>query len=98
VKLIFPFRTAVKNVWSCAFMTWTETALYGSYFGGFHTRYLKFITAFWRNIQPPSSWWLNLAEVDADVVGSRPVCWLCRQVEAFLTNQSCGRWQRGYGS
>jgi hypothetical protein len=40
----------------------------------------------------------DLAEVDADVVGSRPDCWLCRQVETDLTNQSCGRWQRVCGS
>jgi hypothetical protein len=86
MKLIVQFRTAVKNVQSCSVMTWRETALYGSHFGVFTQ---------WRSIQLPSSCWLHLAEVDADVVGSWPVCWLYRQVEAILTSQSCGRWQRG---
>jgi hypothetical protein len=31
-----------------------------------------------------------MAEVDADVVGSQPMCWLCRQVEAFLTRAVVG--------
>jgi hypothetical protein len=53
------------------------------------------VPVFWRNILPPSSGWLNLADVDADVAVSEPLCWVCRQVEAFWTNQSSGRGQGG---
>jgi hypothetical protein len=63
---------------------------------GVDTMQYRFVLMFQRNILPPSSGWLNLVEVDADVTASQPVCQLHGKVQGLLNNQSNGRGDRVY--
>jgi hypothetical protein len=59
--------------------------------------WLSFLT-FQRTILPPSSGWVNLVQVDAEVVGKKTCCFYGK-VGGILANQSYGsekRWQGSY--